>query len=80
MNANTCQHALETQWLRVFSLTAAMFKVPDALTQEANYSSAKFFHPCIEENEPASQDWYEEQLIKMSAKPFANTTCFVNVK
>ena len=37
-----------------------MFKVPDALTQEANYSSAKSFHPCIEENEPASQDWYEE--------------------
>ena len=60
MNTSTCQHALETQWLRVFSLTAAMFKVPDALTQEANYSSAKSFHPCIEENEPASQDWYEE--------------------
>ena len=57
---STCQHALETQWLRVFSLTAARFKIPDALTQEANYSSAKSFHSCIEENEPASQDWYEE--------------------
>lgn len=35
-------------------LTPAVFRVAYALTQEANYSSAKSPQPRIEENEPSS--------------------------
>lgn len=48
--------------------------------QEGEYPSANSSQPYIEENEPAFQDWYEEWLIKMSAKPFANTKCCMNAK
>lgn len=41
-------------------IPAAVFRIAGASRQDVKYPSAKSSQPHIEENEPASQDWYEE--------------------
>lgn len=62
------------------SIPTAVLRVTYALMPDATPAPAKSSQPRIEENEPASQDWYEEQLINMSVKPFAKTKCCMNAK